>query len=102
MGEEEIIDSDISEVQQTVEPEIQAPEGPQQVEVMNSPSVYIDTPIGMEGIDYHTYTGQGISIIVRHEVTYGDILISTLLAFLTIFLIIQFFHRLILDGVKKR
>lgn len=73
--------------------------GVQQVEVMNQVEMYY--PLGIEGIDYHTYTGTKTALIVRHEVTYGDILLSTLLAFLVIVQLIKFFHGLMLGGGRK-
>jgi small-conductance mechanosensitive channel len=60
-------------------------------------TVYGDsTPI--EGLDYTRYTGSQSSFTIRHEITYGDILTSTLLAFLIIIVVIRWFHNLITGG----
>lgn len=59
-------------------------------------SVY--SPDLIEGLDYTRYTGSSVSFNVLHEVTFGDIMISTLLAFLILFMIIRFLHSLIIGG----
>ncbi|MMZ55616.1 hypothetical protein D1872_174760 [compost metagenome] len=87
------------QTEQPGEPEPEHPAGPQQVEVIHP--VETKYPAGIEGIDYDTYTGNAITFTVRHEVTYGDILTSTLLAFLIIFLVIRYFHGLLIGGGRK-
>jgi hypothetical protein len=73
-----------------------------QGEITNSSvveSVY--SPDLIEGLDYTRYTGSSVSFTVLHEITFGDILVSTLLAFLILFMIIRFFHSLIIGGGKQ-
>lgn len=55
----------------------------------------------IEGLDYTRYTGSSVSFNVLHEITFGDIMISTLLAFLILFMLIRFFHSLIIGGGKQ-
>lgn len=61
-------------------------------------SVYGEQPSMIEGLDYTRYTGSSSSFTVRHEITYGDILTSTLLAFLILIIVIRWFHSLITGG----
>lgn len=77
----------------------------QQVEVINKVETEVTNAVetnwlGIEGIDYERYTSNSVAFTVRHEITYGDILVSTLIAFLIVFMIIKFFHGLILGGKK--
>lgn len=49
-------------------------------------------------ITYSTYTGNSFVLVVKHEMTLGDLLTCTLLAFLVVVQLIIFFHRLIMGG----
>lgn len=83
----------------------QPPADPSQVaQIPEEPAgpVEIKWPAGIEGMDYDVYAQNSLGMTVRHEITYGDILVSTLLAFLIIVLLIQFFHRLILGGKNRQ
>lgn len=68
---------------------------PSDVNVVNK--LDLQYPFGTEGIDYNVYSGNATHLVVRYEVTYGDILTCTLLAFLIIVFLIQFFHKIIFD-----
>lgn len=61
----------------------------------------VEQPTMIEGLDYTRYTGSSVSFTVRNEITYGDVLVSTLMVFLIVIVLIHWFHSLILKGRGK-
>lgn len=62
-------------------------------------TVYGDMPI--EGMDYTRYVGSSSSWVVRHELTYGDIMVSTLLLVLIVLVVTMYLHKLIGGGNRQ-
>jgi hypothetical protein len=56
-----------------------------------------EAPEGFEAIpvQFSTYESNSFLLTVKYEVTMGDILISTLLAFIVVVMLVRFFHSLI-------
>lgn len=82
---------------QPEEPSVEQPQQPSE----QPEKVEITNPFGIPGIDYDAYVGAKVIMTVRHEITYGDILVSTLLAFLIIVYVMKWFYQLILGGKAK-